>query len=190
MPGEKSFSVEGTFAGLPLSLDVAAPPAKGFFDLSVYAPAAPGVIVALAGLYIAHHLTRSRERAKAIGDVCEKLKELTDSAVQSAVDAWEAPPGADRLAKVRTAKRLIQKVGTSATALRNRSGRRGKWNSRFCKQSEIDILQLVSDLRRAATADPFEDPERDADSSRSNNILSAGTIIQTAIDRQYHDKFG
>lgn len=140
-------------------------------DPLIYAPAIPGVLVALAGLWIAHWLTSKRERNKAKLDYCEQIKALVDDAVAASTEAWIREEGLERERKIKETKRLIQQVGAAATRLK-----------RLTARSTIDVIIEVSELRRVATKDPFEDPTRTADSSHIENIMAAADLICSKID--------
>ena len=50
-------------------------PHQNWTEVSIYTPVLPGVLVALAGLWISHWLTKKRERRKEIFELCALLKE-------------------------------------------------------------------------------------------------------------------
>jgi hypothetical protein len=142
------------------------PSPKNVWDVSLYAPAIPGVVVALVGLLIAHWLSVQRDRRKELREICNELKTEADDAAKSALTAWRLGPVQERIEAVHDTKRKLQAVGILATTLARRTSRR----------SCIDVTQQVAELRRAATVDPFEDPVRSADDRQ------AGAIMVTLAD--------
>lgn len=164
-------------------------------DLTTYAPAIPGVVVALLGLFASHKLSQWRDRDKAVIDLANDLKQTAEDAAAIAVDAWlDSNPGT-RLIKVHNAKHKIQALGIGATNLALRSEQHGRlvfndlnWKERLGKRSffarrRVHVLKEVSSFRRAADADPFEDPTRGADSSRITKITKSLGNLTSKIDR-------
>jgi hypothetical protein len=147
-------------------------------DFAIYAPAIPGVVVALLGLWISHRLTIAREQRKQLLDFCEQLKDQIDAAVHACTEAWLSDKGLERQRKVKDSKRLLQRAGTSATTIKKRTSNRLVFRS----SRTVDFLQEISELRRVATRDPFEDPFRAADGSHIDDINTAATAIYNKID--------
>lgn len=164
-----------------------AQPARGWTSPEIYAPAVPGVLVALAGLLIAHRLTQARERRKEVHELCIALKKSAADANEAIVKAWLAGVGASRLLDVEDAKRRIQSLGIAATDLKSRTGR---LRFPYWRRSELDVTAEVSRLRTAATRDPFEDPERAADPSQLREVSQAVGELSIRIDRRFADLFG
>ena len=164
-------------------------------DFATYAPAVPGVVVALLGLFASHKLSQWRDRDKAVIDLAVDLKETAEDAAGIAVDAWLDANPSTRLIKVHNAKQKIQALGIGATNLALRSEQHGRrkfnelsWRQRFEKRSfftkrRVHVIKEVSAFRRAADADPFEDPTRGADSSRIPKITKALGNLTSMIDR-------
>lgn len=147
---------------------------RGIWDPAMYAPALPGVLVALATLLIGHLLSSYREKTKRFGELCAALKAAADEAAMSAMAAWRCTAGAERLAAIHDTKRKLQSLGIAATTLANATRRGGS----------IDLIHEVANLRRAATADPFEDPCRPSDDSQTGAIMAALSAITFKIDER------
>lgn len=148
----------------------------------MYAPAVPGVVVALAGLWIAHRLTLVRENRKSLLELCEQVKERCDAAAIACATAWLSEKGLERERNVKEAKRLLQRVGTAATNLKRRTQPKTSFQQSCSSPLPIDILAEVSELRRVATSDPFEDPIRAADGSHVEIINTVASSICDKID--------
>ncbi|UYO51671.1 hypothetical protein [Rhodopseudomonas palustris] len=152
-----------------------APSAKGLTDPLVYAPAIPGVLVALVGLLVAHWLSGHRDRRKELSDLCSDLKKVAEEAASLAMKAWELGPGNDRLEAIRDTKRKLSILGTAATHLSKRTPGR----------KSIDLNSEVARLRKAATNDPFEDPQRHACSEQTGAIMLALADILSQTDEKF-----
>jgi hypothetical protein len=179
----KAYNVQGTIGEQQIVLKVE-PPSTGMFSPSLYAPALPGVLVALFGLYVGHVLARSRDRRKEISDLCDSLKAVCDDAADAAVEAWLLESGPDRDLKIQQTKRKLQSVGIAATTLKRRAESTPWRLMRLLGQPTrtIDVLSNVAHLRRTATSDPFEDPSRKSDAGRAGAVTSAAAGLESAID--------
>lgn len=147
-------------------------PRKDLLDFSIYAPTIPGVLVALVGLIIAHQLSLARDRRKELRDLCTELKKLADDAATSAMATWQMPKSDDRQKAVNETKRMLQAVGIAATHLNRR-------------QKSIDLASQVYELRRAATTDPFEDPDREAAAHQIGPIMAVLAELIHSIETGY-----
>jgi hypothetical protein len=148
---------------------------KQLTDLSIYAPAIPGLIVALVGLYIAHRFSAYRDRRKELSELCSATKELADEAASSALRAWAQNVGNERLEAIQETKRKLQLLGVSATTLAART--RGR--------KSVDLSREVAGLRRAATADPFEEPERVPSDAQTGPIMAALADLYAKADERF-----
>jgi len=175
-PGEAiEYPLDGTSNRLVIQLQ---PPASHrLLDPLIYAPAIPGVIVALAGLAIAHYLTKRLDRRREANNLSLALQKSAQDAAKSAIHAWGTPKDDARQHLIFDVKRELQALGIAATQLKRRT------------HTKIDVVKEVAALRTAATADPFEDPEREADQGPVGNIQSALSTLLVAItekcDRYY-----
>lgn len=150
-------------------------PARGLTDPLLYAPAIPGVLVALIGLVAAHWLSGRRDRRKELSDLCAHLKEVAEEAATVAMKAWEVGAGDDRLEAIRDTKRKLSILGTAATHLSKRTPGR----------KSIDLTTEVARLRRAATNDPFEDPNRASSDQQTGAIMAALGEILGQTDEKF-----
>lgn len=177
----------------PVNVQVNVPEkTKSLLDPGVYAPAIPGIIVALFGLWAAHFLAQRRDRKKAISDLCESLKKIVADASSVAVDAWLEPRAEQRASGIASTKRLLQSVGITATTLKRRTearrtwaiaSRKRLWPLKLVERRSINLIGDVAKFRRQAMSDPFEDPNRAADSSRSDAINAAASALIANADR-------
>lgn len=184
----------------PVNVQVHVPEKKNsLLDAGMYAPALPGIIVALFGLWAAHELAQRRDRKKAISDLSEALKKIASEASSAAIDAWLEPKAANRAAGIAATKRLLQSAGITATTLKRRTlarqtwawaTRKRLWPLHLFERRSIDLLQEVSDFRKVAMADPFEDPKRGADATRADAINAAMSALVAKADRALFDYHG
>lgn len=156
-----------------ITIQLLPPTSSGLLQPAIYGPAIPGVIVALAGLLIAHALTKRRERRKEVAELCANLKKLADEAAIAAVNAWSAEVGEKRKEAVRDVKRRIQALGIAATQVNRRTRHR------------IDVTSRVSAFRKAATKDPFEDQERPATDAAEGPILHELSAFLRELDEKH-----
>lgn len=191
MPTQHSIEAEGILGRQPITLKVDLPP-QSLFNPAIYAPAIPGVLVAAVGLWIAHRFTRSRDRRKEISDLCSDFSKAIDSAAEAAVAAWLEEDATKRPAKVSEAKRKIQAAGIVATNLKRRSAysRFSSFRTLLGGPRDIDVVAHVSNLRRATTADPFEDPSRSPDSDRAEAAATESLTARAAADLGFARLFG
>lgn len=166
-------------------------------------PAVPGVLVAIAGLYIAHWFSAKRDRRKEVADLCKSIKELADSAAESAVQSWNASTAKERVAAIAPTRRRFQSVGIAVTDLRVRTARishlatlwrllqRGKRPvaNEFFIRTSIDAGQELVAFRKAAMQDPFDDVTRPANPTVVLEIESRLASFQSAIDRGFSLRF-
>jgi hypothetical protein len=127
-------------------------------DPSLYAPALPGLIVAILGLWVAHWLTIRRERRKDLFALCDALEKLVEEAVAASNLAWTSPAGQARIEAVHDTRWKTQKVGAAATRLLRQT--QGPLSD------GIDMITHAAHFRDVLTEDPFMDPGRAADPSR------------------------
>jgi hypothetical protein len=162
-------------------------------DPSIYAPALPGVIVAILGLWIAHRLSMRRERRSEVLRLCDAVKGAAADTVAICTKAWMAAPGDERNGLIQEAKSRLQTLGSMATNLRRRSG---VGTLRTVKSLfvdgpiSIDVLGEIAAMRDLATGDPFEDPTRDSDASRVNDMRAKIANIDASIDMHFFKIFG
>ncbi len=154
-------------------------------DAAIYAPAIPGVLVALLGLWIAHWLASKRDRRKEVLELCVSVKDTLIDAQEACTRAWLCAPGPERAALVADAKSKLQMLGTAATDLRRRTDQ-GKFAAFrhviFDTPGSIDVIIEVAKLRDIATNDPFEDPQRPADEISIAKISGAASEISNKIN--------
>lgn len=184
----------------PVNVQVNVPEKKNsLFDAGVYAPAIPGIIVALFGLWAAHFLAQRRDRKKAISDLCEALKKMVGDASTAAIDAWLEPNADERASGIASTKRLLQSVGITATTLKRRTEARRSWAIaspkslwplKLVERRSINLIGDVAKFRRVAMGDPFEDPKRTADPTRSDAINAAASALIANADRALFDYQG
>ena len=184
----------------PVNVQVLVPEKKSsMFDVGAYAPAFPGILVALFGIWAAHALAQRRDRKKSISDLCESLKKITGDATIASIDAWLEPKAAKRASGIASTKRLLQSAGITATTLQRRTRARQSWGivakksfwpPRLFEKRSIDLIREVTNLRQVAMADPFEDPTRGADASRSDAINAAASSLVATADRALFDYQG
>ena len=140
---------------------------------------------------LSHALSRRRERRKEILDLCGNLKALADEAVEAANEAWLCEGEKDRLLKIHETKGRIQTIGIAATTLRRRStGRLAGLRELIGRKQSIDVREQVALLRRAATQDPFEEPDRKPDATKLGDIALARSKIHYGLDSAFNDVFG
>jgi hypothetical protein len=184
----------------PVNVRIQLPEKKNALaDPSTYAPAAPGLLVALFGLWAAHALAQRRDRKKAIYDLCETLKKLADEASAAAVLAWLENDSALRVSSIASTKRLLQSTGITATTLKRRTLARQTWARprkfsiwplRVFERRSIDLIREVAALRSVTMSDPFEDPNRNSDGSRVDRINAAVSMLYASVDRALFDYQG
>ena len=172
---------------------------SSLLDAAVYAPALPGIMVALFGLWAAHELAQRRDRKKAIGDLCESLKKIVIDASTVAIEVWLEPKASKRASGIASTKRLLQSAGITATTLKRRTEARRTWARaspmrlypfKIFGRRSIDLVRPVYNLRQAVMADPFEDPNRGADAAQANTVNSAVSSLFAMIDRDLFDYHG
>lgn len=151
-------------------------------DPIVYAPALPGVLVALVGLWVAHRLTVARESRKALLELCEDLKKRVDEAATAANEAWLCAAGPDRDVKVKETKWLLQRAGNAATNLKRKTAL-GIFGRKRHGVPLIDVVAEIAELRRVATADPFEDTSRPANADKTETVIATAGLIYDRIDQ-------
>jgi hypothetical protein len=143
---------------------------KSLWDMNLYAPAIPGVLVALAALWIAHWLAGSRERKKGLAELCDALEALAEEAVKASNDGWTLRAGQKREQAVHMTRWRLQKVGAAATRLLNQSS--GPMSS------GINVITEAAHFRDALTADPFLDPRRRPDPAKVRaNLVALATFM-------------
>jgi hypothetical protein len=158
----------------------------------LYAPAIPGVIVALLGLWIAHWLTARRDRRKEVLELCENVKAAVLEAETAGIGAWLSAPGADRTKTVREAKSKLQNLGIMATDLNRRTstGVVGVvCGFLFDRILSINVVREVARLRDAVTDDPFEEPDRPLSEEQINDIRAAANEIVGRINLQFNELY-
>ena len=162
-------------------------------DLAIYAPALPGLIVAFLGLWIAHHLTRRRERRKEIFESCAALKEALEGFQQACESAWLSIRGEERSKAVHDVKSRLQSLGMMATDLSRRStqGKVCALIALFCDYPmSVNVKNDIAALRDIATADPFEDPRRPSDDSVLFDIRAQVGVIDARMHELAHRLYG
>jgi hypothetical protein len=83
------------------------PPESSLLNPAFYAPALPGVAVAVLGLWLGHVLARSKDRRKEIADLCDKLKLAAAQPSDAAMEAWlDDTASPERPLKVDTSRNL------------------------------------------------------------------------------------
>jgi hypothetical protein len=115
------------------------------FSAETYAPAIPGVVVALFVLFVSNFISGRRERRKELLSLCDNIEELIDAAVEAVSDAWVSQKE-DRVSKVAVAKRKLQMLGSNITELSRRSGRTVAGFQLF---KSIECLEEMSDFHLA-----------------------------------------
>lgn len=169
------------------------PPSHEWTDPGLYAPAIPGVIVALLGLWIAHWLTTRRDRRKEVLELCENVKAAALEAENACAAAWLSEIGPDRAKFVHDAKSKLQNLGIMATDL-NRRTSRGLLAAILCSVFDrvmgINVINEMARFRDIATSDPFEEPTRPPNNSdKINDIRAAVTEILARVNLQFHDLY-
>ena len=160
-----------------ITLQLSPPAPKSLADLSIYAPAVPGVLVALAGLLIAHWLTTRRDRRKEVADLCAEIKKAADEAATAAMSAWLLISGDERRAAIHDVKRRIQNLGIASTYIAGRT------------KGRINLSSNVAAFRKAATRDPFEDPEREGTEGQHGPIMADLAKFMGAVDAGFNARF-
>lgn len=147
-------------------------PRKLSIDVQVYAvdPQRPwveprdvltglGLILALLGIYIAHSLSRSREKEKAVFDTYRGLGKELDSLKEAATKRWNYLDRATFDLAVAETRWRLQLIGASMELLRRLSKRRvSRLGVPPWRHVEIVSTAAVKELRDSITADPFDDP--------------------------------
>lgn len=159
----------------------ATPEKKDLTDLALYAPALPGVLVALAGVWFGHWLSQKRDRRKEISDACSEIKDLAGMAVDAAISAWTAKVGDKRRSSVKETYRRFNILGIAATSLRDRTDAKPL----FRRQKSIDLTSAVFALRKSAMMDPFDDPSRAASSANVDQINTELSALWAEVGRQF-----
>ena len=90
--------------------------------------------------------------------------------------AWRMQKSDARVKAVLETKRKLQAVGIAATHLARR-------------EKKIDVTQYVAELRRAATADPFEDPDREAEDNHTGPIFATLAQLLHEIECGYGGRY-
>ena len=145
-------------------------------------PAVPGVLATLIAVWAVHKLTRSREREKAVYDLYKIADEVVVPLKEAAILAWSLPKGPERRRAVAETKWRLQQLGGTAERLRKMSRRRTWW----LREVSIALTTEMKELRETLTGDPFEDPGRRADKSKSEQVEQAiGAFISTLDDKVF-----
>lgn len=146
-------------------------PEKSPFHASDLIPAIPGTLAALFGIWAVHLLTRSREREKLALDVYRSILDEAALVAAACVSTWSAPKGAKRLRAVAETKWRLQRLGATSERLKILTSKtRWKRTAPFRQQVGVNLTPDMATLRQTLTADPFEDPDRRADSRRSPQV--------------------
>lgn len=187
MPGDTIINIPGTVGTQPFVIHLLPTPQQ-WTDFGIYAPAIPGLIVALLGLWIAHRLSVRRDRRKEILELCDAVKTAVGEAEQACALAWLAPQGPERLAAIHQAKSKIQMLGIMATDLHRRTAR-GLFAALYCLFGDcvmsVTVIEEIARFRDLATSDPFEDPVRLSDNSRIEDIAAAAAEIHARVNYQF-----
>ena len=155
------------------------------YQVDTYAPAIPGVIVALFVLFVSNKITSLREKRKELLSLCDDIEEQIESAVAAVSEAWKSEID-ERPQKIAVAKRKLQILGSNITELERRSP--AKIFGIQHKKS-INCLDEMSLLRRECTIDPFEDMERNSSDGNINGIHAAADTLLGMIRKRFHDSF-
>lgn len=155
---------------------------------TLYAPALPGIAVAIIGLFVAHYLSRVRERRKEIRDVCDRLKTQAEKCVEVSASAWAEADNTKRATMVAETKRRLKILGITASHLRQST--RASWmNPMRVWSLELDVRHLVIRLRQACTKDPFDDPSRQSTSVPWDDLESALSDLELGTDDAFRQRF-
>ena len=191
MIDDATINIPGILAVQPYVIHIL-PKAQDWNDFGTYAPAIPGIIVALLGLWIAHRLSVRRDRRKEILELCEDVKSAVGEAEQASARAWLTARGPERLPAVHDAKSKLQMLGIMATDLHRRT-MRGSLGSLKCLFTDspmsINVIGEIAQLRDIATADPFEDPRRSLNRRPIDDIAAVAAEIHARINYQFQSLY-
>lgn len=185
----QEYNLSGTIGDSSVSLKLA-PPKSSMLDMSVYAPAIPGVLVALVGVWLTSRLAQRRERRKEVLELCDKFEVKVDEALTAVDAAWHSQIGYNRDIETKKTKRLLQDVGRLATSIRKHSAC-GRLREFLCfigfskRITEINVISSVSSLKRAIFTEDFEEPNRspptrsfdDSDQYSESVLAAAGELL-------------
>ncbi|MHC1949622.1 hypothetical protein IF803_35380 [Bradyrhizobium sp. UFLA06-06] len=161
-------------------------------DFAIYAPTVPGLMVAILGLWVAHRFAVARDRRKEIVDLKEFAKDALTAAQEACVAAWIASPDETRVEKVMAAKGKLQELGIAATDLRRRTKQGWITDIRHvfidCPLA-INIVHDIARLRNLVTNDPFDDPQRQADNAKAEEISAVASEIRSRIDSLFYQLY-
>lgn len=175
---------------------------NALFEVGTYAPALPGLLVALFGLWAAHELAQRRDRKKAVYELCETLKSVAEKAASIATEAWLEGDNDKRVSAVASSKRILQSAGVTATTLKRRTLKRRSFawvecslrerikSRKLVERKHIDVTRDVYLLRREATEDPFEDPTRASYPQKADSIAAILGTLCSNTDRALIDYQG
>lgn len=169
------------------------PKAQDWRDPALYAPAIPGVIVALLGVWLVHRLTLQRDRRKEIVELCNATKDAAATAEAACIAGWLSTVGDERTAAILEAKGKLQALGIAATHLQHRTcqGAIRAIRSVFSGMDmSINVINEVAALRSVATDDPFEDAQRPPDASKGFSISTAAGALTDKINTNFHALYG
>ena len=153
-------------------------------------PTAPTVIFSLVAVYAVHRLTKLRDREKLIDEFHTKIESTADSVVDAAYMAWSLPKGDKRKLQIALVKSRMQKLGSLVNRLELISVRRRfRWAIRWPVVPDVTIKmgQEMLTLRQEITSDPFEEPERNADTAKAINCESAKSVFLMSLDLKYRN---
>lgn len=191
MPGDTIINVPGPAGAYPYIIQLLAKPQE-WTEPGVYAPAIPGIVVALLGLWIAHKLSVRRDRRKEILELCEGVKGAVGEAEKACTLAWLAPAGPDRLSAIHESKSKLQMLGIMATDLHRRTTRGfvfRVFNLFADIVMSVNVIGEVARFRDMATSDPFEDPDRPSDDSHISDIAAMAAEIHARVNQQFNSLY-
>ena len=159
------------------------------FSVNTWLSAVPTVGATLVAVLAVHLLTRRRDREKYVFELYGKINDQCEKAAEAAIAGWTSPKKIDRTAGIAETKWRVHQLGMSLERLKTLSSRRKwsfTWRLYFREDVSIVLREEVTQLRKAWTDDPFENPERRADVSKRQLIESEKGAFLSALDSKLH----
>jgi hypothetical protein len=131
----------------------------------------PGVVVAIVGFWVVHHLSRRRDREKRVIDMGQEIQKQALEAASAAISGWTKAKGPTRKLAVSDATQKFSALGNAVTRLQltvpsisRRHTISESWRlkelSTLFQPTRVDLSAELLAFRKVALGDPFDDPVR------------------------------
>lgn len=136
---------------------------------------APAVVVAVAGFWIVHHLSKRRQARDETFKLAQSARDQVAEAAVAASNVWTMKASKARQAAIHDVYRKFGRLGRHLEMLRSRN-------------AAFDVQTRMLELRKAATTDIEVAAPTDAD--RRSRIDLAADLLEEAIDRAFRKVHG